>query len=86
MDIELERLRLEIARVKKDRDQILKERNQYLSQVQYERTSKAELSSKNTEMSNELLARDSEISDLKRTNQDLVEQLELALSVKASGF
>ncbi|KAF9002409.1 hypothetical protein BDZ89DRAFT_1169746, partial [Hymenopellis radicata] len=85
MDPELEGLRREILRVKKDRDQVLEERNQYLSQVQHERTSKAELSSKNTELSNTLLARDSEISDLKRTNQDLSEQLELALSVKVEG-
>ncbi|KAF8991810.1 hypothetical protein BDZ89DRAFT_1086487 [Hymenopellis radicata] len=73
MDAELKRLRLEIERLEKNQDQILKERNQYLSQVQHERTRKAELS-------NQLLTRDSEINDLKRTNQDLSEQLELALS------
>ncbi|KAF9001623.1 hypothetical protein BDZ89DRAFT_1081679 [Hymenopellis radicata] len=80
MDAELERLRRENARLKEDMNQIITERNQYLSQIQEERTSKAELSSRNTRMSNKLLALGSEINDLKRTNQDLSEKLELALA------
>ncbi|KAF8900566.1 hypothetical protein CPB85DRAFT_157339 [Mucidula mucida] len=74
MDAKLEQLRkMENARLKKDRDQIITERNRYLAQ-------KAELSSKDTEMSNQVLALESEINDLKRTNQDLTENLELALT------
>ncbi|KAF8999030.1 hypothetical protein BDZ89DRAFT_1170733 [Hymenopellis radicata] len=80
MDAELERLRRENARLKEDMNQIITERNQYLSQIQEERTSKAELSSRNTKMSNQLLALGSEINDLKRTNQELSEKLELALA------
>ncbi|KAF8900559.1 hypothetical protein CPB85DRAFT_1256617 [Mucidula mucida] len=77
MDAELELLLLENARLRKYKDQILTERNQHLSQFQQERT-------RNTEMSNNLLALNSAINDLKRTNQDLSERLQRAESAKAS--
>ncbi|KAF9016328.1 hypothetical protein BDZ89DRAFT_1118155 [Hymenopellis radicata] len=75
MDAELERLRRENARLRKERDEILTGRNHFLSEIQKERT-------RNTEMSNQILALDSEKNDLARTNQELSEKLELALSAK----
>lgn len=74
---DLDRLRLENARLKNDRDQIISERNEYLSQFQQERL-------KNADISNQLLAVVSEKNDLKRMNDDLREELNAVLAEKVS--
>lgn len=68
MDIELDRLRQENARLKKEKEQILEERNRYLAQIQEERT-------KNAQISNRALALDSEKNDIQRARDELNEEL-----------